>query len=195
MRTCLRSFSEEKKHIKILRFCDWTAIYPCQNHKILFLELYEKNIPESSKKTANFLFLGLWGGKMLCQFQKTANFLFFGTMSKKSVLPVPKSLWIAIFWNYTRKTRPESSKANINGEAWAWSGKLVVSKLSSVFHKEVIICPDIGKLCPFLDIHHVFIKVVYFCTLHGQKKGWVCSNDKLADLVFLLARLTFFSVS
>ena len=60
------------------------SLYSSKNDRItLFLELYEKNSPESSKKCARWC--------------------FFGTMREKNVLSVPKSLRIAFFWNYEGK--------------------------------------------------------------------------------------------
>ena len=48
---------------------------------------------------------------MFRQSQKTTNCHYFGTMREENVLSVPKSLQIAVFWDYTRNIRPESSKA------------------------------------------------------------------------------------
>ena len=45
--------------------------------------------------------------------------------------------------------------------------------------KEIIICPDIGKLRPFFYIHRVLIQIVDLRPMDRQKKRRVRGNDQL----------------
>ena len=89
------------------------SLYSSQNDRItLFLELYEKNSPESSKKCARWFFFGTMREKNVLSVPKSLRIAFFWNYEGKNVLSVPKNLQIAIFWDYASNTCPDSSKAN-----------------------------------------------------------------------------------
>ena len=45
--------------------------------------------------------------------------------------------------------------------------------------KEIVICPDIGKLRPLLHIHRVLVQIVDLRPVNCQKKGRVGGDDQL----------------
>ena len=49
-----------------------------------------------------------------------------------------------------------------------------------MFLEKIIIHSDAWQLRPPLHIHHFLIHVIDFRPLHGQQKGGVGGNDKLA---------------
>ena len=74
------------------------SLYSSKNDRItLFLELYEKNSPESSKKCARWCFFGTMREKMFCQFQKVCELLFFGTMREKMFCQFQKTCKLLFF--------------------------------------------------------------------------------------------------
>ena len=92
------------------------SLYSSKNDRItLFLELYEKNSPESSKKCARWCFFGTMREKNVLSVPKSLRIAFFWNYEGKNVLSVPKNLQIAIFWDYASNTCPDSSKANNMG--------------------------------------------------------------------------------
>ena len=47
--------------------------------------------------------------------------------------------------------------------------------------EEIIVCPDVIKLCPPLYINRLLIHVIDFRSAHGQKERGMCGNNKLTS--------------